>query len=102
MLNSNINPESRYLEVRQNVKEVCRHEGTEFVPGREVKVSKTKTASTEVQAFAMANALRHLNGAAVQAIEELRQERDFGPTAPLVSDEKEKTRLQGFTDGFEF
>lgn len=29
-----------------------------------------------------------LNGAAVEAIEQLRAERDFGPTAPLVSDEK--------------
>ena len=29
-----------------------------------------------------------LNQAAVEAVREWRQERDFGPTAPLVSDEK--------------
>ncbi len=33
LLNSDINLEGRYLEVRQNVKEVCRREGTDYVPG---------------------------------------------------------------------
>jgi integrase len=80
LLNSDINLKGRYLEVRQGVKEVCRREGTEYVPGREVKVGKTKTATSKRRV--------PLNGAAIAAIEELRQERDFGPTAPLVSDEK--------------
>ncbi len=80
LLNSDINLEGRYLEVHQNVKEVCRREGTEYIPGREVKVGKTKTATSKRRV--------PLNGAAVAAIEELRQERNFGPTAPLVSDEK--------------
>lgn len=80
LLNSDINLEGRYLEVHQNVKEVCRREGTEYIPGREVKVGKTKTATSKRRV--------PLNGAAVEAVRELRQERDFGPTAPLVSDEK--------------
>lgn len=46
--------------------------------GKEVKIGKTATSKCRVP----------LNGAAVAAIEELRQERNFGPTAPLVSDEK--------------
>ena len=46
--------------------------------GKEVKIGKTATSKCRVP----------LNGAAVDAIEKIRQERDFGPTAPLVSDEK--------------
>ncbi len=80
LLNSDINLDNRYLEVRQNVKEVCKRDGVNFEPGREVKVGKTKTATSKRRV--------PLNGAAVQAVEELRQERDFGHTAPLVSDEK--------------
>ena len=45
LLNSDINLEGRYLEVRQGVKEVCKREGTDYVPCREVKVGKTKTAT---------------------------------------------------------
>lgn len=80
LLNSDIDLEHKYLEVHQNVKEVCRRDGTDYVPGREVKVGKTKTATSKRRV--------PLNGAAEQAVRELRQERDFGPTAPLVSDEK--------------
>ena len=79
LLNSDIDLEHKFLEVRQGVKEVCKRDGVEYTPGREVKVGKTKTATSKRRV--------PLNGAAVQAIEELRQERDFGPTAPLVSDE---------------
>jgi integrase len=68
------------LEVRQNVKEVCRREGTDYVPGSEVKVGKTKTATSK--------RCVPLNGAAERAVRELRQERFFGPNSPLVSDEK--------------
>ena len=80
LLNSDINLERRYLEVRQNVKEVCRREGTEYIPGREVKFGKTKTATSKRRV--------PLNGAAEQAVEKLRQERYFGPNSPLVSDER--------------
>ncbi len=80
LLNSDIDLEHKYLEVRQGVKEVCKRDGVEYTPGREVKVGKTKTATSKRRV--------PLNQAAVQAVRELRQERDFGPTAPLVSDEK--------------
>lgn len=80
LLNSDINLEGRYLEVRQNVKEICKRDGAEYTPGREAKVGKTKTATSKRRV--------PLNEAAVQSVEELRQERDFGPTAPPVSNEK--------------
>ena len=51
-----------------------------FEPGREVKVGKTKTATSKRRV--------PLNQAAVEAVEQLRQERYFGPDSPLVSDEK--------------
>lgn len=47
LLNSDINLEGRYLEVRQNMKEICRRDGVEYTPGREVKVGKTKTAASK-------------------------------------------------------
>lgn len=79
LLNSDIDLEHKFLEVRQGVKEICRRDGTEFVPGREVKVGKTKTATSKRRV--------PLNGAAIEAIEQLRAERYYGPETPLVSDE---------------
>ena len=61
-------------------KEVCRRDGTDYVPVREVKVGKTKTATSKRSV--------PLNQAAEQAVRELRQERYFEPNTPLVSDEK--------------
>ena len=122
LLNSDIDLEHKFLEVRQGVKKVCKRDGVEYTPGREVKVGKTKTATGKRRV--------PLNQAAEQAV--LRQERDFDSTAPLVSDEKgnytrpvnfrkryyrilraagieqkglcslDTTRLQGITDGFNF
>ena len=60
------------MEVRQGIKEVCKRDGVNFEPGREVKVGKTKTATSKRRV--------PLNEAAAQAVRELRQERDFGPT----------------------
>ena len=80
LLNSDIDLEHKFLEVRQGVKEVCKRDGVNFEPGREVKVGKTKTATSKRRV--------PLNQAAVEAVEELRQERYFGPNSPLVSDEK--------------
>ena len=79
LLNSDINLDKRFLEIHQGVKEVCKRDGTDFIPGREVKVGKTKTATSKRRV--------PLNGAAVEAIEQLRAERYFGPETPLVSDE---------------
>ncbi|MCI9192264.1 MAG: tyrosine-type recombinase/integrase [Acutalibacter muris] len=59
---------------------MCRRDGTDYVPGLEVKVNETKTATSKRRV--------PLNGARRAGGKELRQERDFGPTAPLVSDEK--------------
>lgn len=80
LLNSDINLEGRYLEVRQWVKEVCKRDGVNFEPGREVKVGKTKTATSKRRV--------PLNGAAIPGGRGTRKERYFGQNSPLVSDEK--------------
>ena len=80
LVNSDIDLEHKFLEVRQGVKEVCKRDGVNFEPGREVKVGKTKTATSKRRV--------PLNQAAIEAVEQLRQERYFGPDSPLVSDEK--------------
>ncbi len=88
LLNSDINLEDRYLEARQNVKEVCKRDGVDFEPGREVKVGKTKTATSRSasvrrrERFVPPESGRNAGG------RETAQERDFGPTAPIVSDAK--------------
>ena len=79
LLNSDIDLEHKFLEVHQGVKEVCKRNGTGFIPGREVKVGKIKTATSKRRV--------PLNGTAMEAIGQLRAERFFGPETPLVSDE---------------
>lgn len=61
LLNSDIDLEHKYLEVRQGVKEVCKRDGANFEPGREVKVGKTKTVTSKRRV--------PMNGAAEQAVE---------------------------------
>jgi len=80
LLNSNIDLEHKFLEVRQGVKEVCKRHGVNFEPGREVKVGKTKTATSKRRV--------PLNGAAIPGGRGTRKERYFGQNSPLVSDEK--------------
>ena len=46
LLNSDIDLEHKFLGVCQGVKEVCKRNEGEHIPGREVKVSKTKTATS--------------------------------------------------------
>lgn len=48
-LNSDINLKHKFLEGRQNVKEVCKRDGVDFEPGREVKVGKIKKDTTRLQ-----------------------------------------------------
>ena len=80
LLNSDIDLEHKFLEVRQGVKELSRRDGVNSEPGREVKVGKTKTATSKRRV--------PLNQAAVEAVEHWPQERYFGPDSSLVSDEK--------------
>lgn len=63
LLNSDVDIEHKYLELRKGVKEVCKRDGVNFEPGREVKVGKTKTATSKRRV--------PLNGAAEQAVEKL-------------------------------
>ena len=79
LLNSDINLEGRYLEVRQGVKETAKRNGVEAEPGREVKVGKLKSASSKRAV--------PLNDTAIEMIEDLRSESYFGPDTPLVADE---------------
>lgn len=80
LLNSDINLEGRYLEVRQGVKETAKRNGVEAEPGREVK-----------------NGAVPLNDTAIEMIEDLHRESYFGPDTPLVADENgEFTRPVNF------
>ncbi len=78
LLNSDIDLERKTLTVRQGVKEVSRRDGTEFTSGREVRVGKPKSAASKRTV--------PLNRMAVEMIEDLRTERDFGQNTPLVAD----------------
>ena len=81
LLNSDIDMEHKYLEVRQGVKEVCKRDGVEYTPGREVKVGKTKTATSKRRV--------PLNQAAVQAV------REFTPGTQLRAHSAPRERREG-------
>ena len=81
LLNSDIDLEHKYLEVRQGVKEVCKRDGVEYTPGREVKVGKTKTATSKRRV--------PLNQAAVQAV------REFTPGTQLRAHSAPRERREG-------
>lgn len=49
LLNSDIDLEYKYLEVRKGVKEVCRRDGINFEPGREVKFANGTTGFSRPQ-----------------------------------------------------
>lgn len=78
LLNGDIDLEKKTLTVRQGVKEVSRRNGTEFTSGREIKVGKSKSATSKRTV--------PLNRTAVEMIEDLRREAYFGENTPLVAD----------------
>ena len=79
LLNSDIDLEHRILHLERGVKEVWRRDGLQAEPGRDVKVSKLKSATSKRTV--------PLNNAAISMIQDLRKEAYFGEDTPLVPDE---------------
>lgn len=79
LLNSDIDLENKTLQVQRGVKEISKRNGTEAYGGREIKIGKTKSASSKRTV--------PLNGTAIAMVEELRKERYFSENTPLVGDE---------------
>lgn len=77
--NSDIDLENRVMYIQRGVKEISKRNGVEIEKGREIKVGKTKTATS--------NRTVPLNQTAVDMIEDLRNEMYFGEDTPLVCDE---------------
>ncbi len=79
LLNSDIDLDNMTLTVRQGVKEVKNRDGVKPKSGRDIKIGKTKSATS--------NRTVPLNSAALSAIKDLRKEFYFGENTPLVCDE---------------
>ena len=79
LLNSDIDLENKSLQVQRGVKEISKRNGTEAYGGREIKIGKTKSATSKRTV--------PLNSTAIAMIEDLRKECYFGEKTPLVSDE---------------
>ena len=80
LLNSDIDLENKTLTVQRGVKEIYKRDGTEADGGREIKIGKTKSATS--------NRTIPLNKTACEMVERLRAEYYFGENTPLVCDEK--------------
>ena len=78
LLNEDIDLENRVLHVRRSVKEVYHREDGEFHHGRDMKVGKPKSITS--------NRDVPLNDTAIEMIQDLRREFYFGEDAPLVPD----------------
>ncbi len=79
LLNSDIDLENRVMHIQRGVKEISKRNGVEIEKGREIKVGKTKSATS--------NRTVPLNQTAIDMIKDLREEMYFGEDAPLVCDE---------------
>lgn len=79
LLNSDIDLENRVMHIQRGVKEISKRNGVEIEKGREIKIGKTKSATS--------NRTVPLNQTAVDMIMELRKEMYFGEDTPLVCDE---------------
>lgn len=79
LLNSDIDLENRVMHIQRGVKEISKRNGVEIEKGREIKVGKTKSATS--------NRTVPLNQTAIDMIKDLREEMYFGEDTPLVCDE---------------
>ena len=79
LLNSDIDLENRVMHIQRGVKEISKRNGVEIEKGREIKVGKTKSATS--------NRTVPLNQTAIDMIKDLRNEMYFGEDTPLVCDE---------------
>lgn len=79
LLNSDIDLENRVMHIQRGVKEISKRNGIEIEKGREIKVGKTKSATS--------NRTVPLNQTAIDMIKDLREEMYFDEDTPLVCDE---------------
>ncbi len=79
LLNSDIDLENRVMHIQRGVKEISKRNGVEIEKGKEIKVGKTKSATS--------NRTVPLNQTAIDMIKDLRNEMYFGEDTPLVCDE---------------
>lgn len=79
LLNSDIDLENRVMHIQRSVKEISKRNGVEIEKVRELKVGKTKSATS--------NRTVPLNQTAIDMIKDLREEMYFGEDTPLVCDE---------------
>ena len=79
LLNSDIDLEKRTMHIQRGVKEIYKRNGMDIEKGREIKVGKTKSATS--------NRTVPLNQTAIDMIKDLREEMYFGEDTPLVCDE---------------
>ncbi len=79
VLNSDIDLENRVMHIQRGVKEISKRNGVEIEKGREIKIGKTKSATS--------NRTVPINQTAIDMINDLREEMYFGEDTPLVCDE---------------
>ncbi len=79
LLNSDIDLEKRVMHIQRGVKEISKRNGVAIEKGREIKIGKTKSATS--------NRTVPLNQTAIDMIKNLREEMYFGEDTPLVCDE---------------
>lgn len=79
LLNSDIDLENRVMHIQRSVKEISKRSGVELEKGREIKVGKTKTATS--------NHTIPLNQTGIDMIKDLHNEMYFGEDTPLVCDD---------------
>ena len=80
VLNSDIDLDKKTMKIRQAVKTIEKRDGTKALSKKDMKVGKTKSATSK--------RIVPLNKTAIEMIIKLREERYFGENTPLVCDEK--------------
>ena len=89
LLNSDIDLDKKIMRIRQAVKTIEKRDGTKALSKKDIKVGKTKSATSK--------RIIPLNKTAIDMIIALRQERYFGENTPLVCDEN-----GGYTKPYSF
>ncbi len=89
VLNSDIDLDKKTISIRQAVKTIEKRDGTKALSKKDIKVGKTKSA-TSMRVIP-------LNKTAIEMIIKLREERYFGENTPLVCDEN-----GGYTKPYSF
>ncbi len=89
VLNNDIDLDKKTMRIRQAVKTIEKRDGTKSLSKKDIKVGKTKSATSK--------RIIPLNKTAIDMIIALRQERYFGENSPLVCDEN-----GGYTKPYSF